>query len=388
MRPRAKRIAVAAVVPAAIAIFGWWLLRAPAIEHHGVVPPPDIDIDPPAMRARREAALALAMMPDDPWSFAQSLAASAPDQAEDKEDCGIEGRPRFNEAGNSGQARVQTGGASSRYANAQARVDAALRSSADPLDRAVADLVNAGSMRSESGRDEAVVQQAAATTDARLYALGYGMCHSNLPTAPSCRSISLERWIQLDPDNGVPWLTVLSQAQARGDAAGARAAMSHMASATRFDIYPQVAAGAIASRAAKDDPELAAVKDLSFEASAVEAVLPLPPFQALTQACRDKAGGDVELAQTCRTISDTMYAHSDNLLSQSISGALLLQATGDASRRDFIPAERAVAEARWSPATGFSACQEMRDSLDRVVRTARVGEVEAMRERARQFVTP
>ena len=388
MRRLTRRRAVVAIVVATVTLAAWWLARGPAIERHAVVPPPDIDIDPPAMRARREAALALAMMPDDPWTFAESLAASAPDKAEDKEDCGIGGRPRFDQAGNSPQSRVQTGGASSRYANAQARVDAALRSSADPLDRAVADLVNAGSMRSESGRNEAVVQQAAATTDARLYALGYGMCHSNLPTAPSCRSISLDRWIQLDPDNGVPWLTMLSQAQASGDAAGARAALSHMASATRFDIYPQVAAGAIASRAARDDPELAAVKDLSLEASAVEAMLPLPPFQALTQLCRDKAGGDVELAQTCRTISDTMYAHSDSLISQSVSAAVLLQATGDASRRDFIPAERAVAEARWSPATGFSACQEMRDSLDRVVRTARVGEVEAMRERARQFVTP
>ena len=382
-----RRIAAALGV-GLLLIAGWWVLRAPAIERHAVAAPPEIDIGPPAMRARREAALALAMMPDDPWTFAESLAASAPVAAPQKEDCGIEGRPTFADASLPTQAPVQTGGASSRYSTAQARVDAALRSSADPLDRAVADLVNVGGMRSESGRNEAVVQQAAATTDARLYALGYGMCHSNLPTAPSCGSISLDRWVQLDPDNGVPWLTMLSQAQARGDAAGVRLAISRLSSATRFDIYPQVAAGAVASRAAKDDPELAAVKDLSFEASTVEAVLPLPPFQALTQVCRDGAGGDAELAQTCRTISDTMFAHSDNLISQAIGGAVLLQATGDASRRDFIRAERAVAAARWSPATGFSECREMRDSLNRLVRTAKIGEVEAMRERARRFVTP
>ena len=104
--------------------------------------------------------------------------------------------------------------------------------------------------------------------------------------------------------------------------------------------------------------------------------------------CRDRAGGDAELAQTCVAISDVMFAHSDNLIGQAISGALLFQATGDASRRDFVRAERAVAAARWSPATGFSECHDMRDALKRFVRTAQVGEVEAMRERARQFVAP
>ena len=91
-----------AVVLAAV----WWVLRAPAIEHHAVVPPPDIDIDPPAMRARREAALALALMPDDPWTFAESLAAAAPAKGVEKEDCGIEGRARFREAGGPGETGV------------------------------------------------------------------------------------------------------------------------------------------------------------------------------------------------------------------------------------------------------------------------------------------
>ena len=383
----ARRTAVAVSVVLLLAA-AWWVLRAPAIERHAGAAPPEIDIDPPAMRARREAALALALMPDDPWTFAESLAASASVAAPQKEDCGIDGRPTFADASLPAQAPVQIGGASSRYAAAQARVDAALRSSADPLDRAAADLANAGDMRSESGRNESVVQQAAVTSDARLYALGYGMCQSNLPTAPSCRSISLDRWIQLDPDNGVPWLTMLADAQSRGDAAGIQVAMSRLASATRFDVYLQVAAGAVASRTAKDDADLAAVNDLSFKAMTVEAILPLPPFQPLIQVCRDKAGGDAELAQTCRAVSDTMFAHSDNLISHAISGALLLQVTGDASRRDFIRAEHAVAAARWSPATGFSECRDMRDSLNRMVRTAKVGEVEAMRERARQFVTP
>ncbi|MFL6696848.1 MAG: hypothetical protein ACJ8GJ_06740 [Vitreoscilla sp.] len=382
------RRAVVAVGGVLLVVGAWWVVRAPATGHQAVAAPPDIDIDPPGMRARREAAFALATMPDNPWSFAESLAASAPAPAKEKDSCGIEGRPAYAQAGAAGAQPVQTAGASSGYVATQVRLEAALRASTDPLDRAVADLLNVGEMRTESGRDEAVVQQAVVTTDARLYALGYRMCHANRPPAPSCGAISLERWMQLDPDNGAPWLTALSEAQARDDPEGVRVAMSRLASATRFDVYPRIAAGALALRAEKDGPGLAAGNDLAFKATSVEAVLPLPPFQPLIQVCQDKAGGDAALAQTCRTISDTMFAHSDTLMSLAISGALLLQTTGDASRRDFIRAERAVAAARWSPATGFSECHEMRDSLNNLVRTAKVGEVEAMRERARQFVAP
>ncbi len=377
-----------AVGVALLALAGWWVLRAPAVEHQAAVLPPDIDIDPPAMRARREAALALALMPDDPWSFAESLAASAPARVVEKEDCGIEGRARFRAADEPGEPALQIGGASTRYVGAQARIDAALRSSADPLDRAVADWLNVGGMRSESGRDEAVVQQADATTDPRLYAWGYGLCHSNRSPAPTCADISLERWAQLDAGNGIPWVTMLAQARARGDAAGVREAMSHLASATRFDIYSQGAAGAVANRVAKDDEDLAAMNDLALRAAGEAAALPLPVFQPLLQVCRDNAGGDEALAQQCRSISDAMFDHSDNLLSQAISGVLLLQTTGDVSRRDFIRAERAVSAAHWSPATGFSECHDMRDSLKKLLRAAQVGEVEAMREQARRFVTP
>ena len=382
-----RRIAVA-VGMALLLAAAWWVLRAPAIERHAVAPPADIDIDPPAMRARREAALALALMPDDPWTFAESLAASAPANGADKEDCGAEGRARFTEADAAGGAVVQIGGESASHASAQARIDAALRSSADPLDRAVADWLNVGNMRSDAGRDEAVVQQASLTTDPRLYAVGFGLCRAGLVPVPSCGSISLDRWLELDPGNGIPWLWALARAQEHGDDDAVRAAMSHLASATRFDVPFASIVGAIAAHVPQDDTDLAAVTELAVKAVGEAAALPFPSFQPLLRACRRQAGGDVALAQQCRTISDVMFDRSDTLVVHGMSGALLSQTTGDGSRRDFIVAERAVAEARWSPATGFSECHEMRDSLQKMLRRAQVGEVEAMREQARRFVTP
>ncbi|MEO5686883.1 MAG: hypothetical protein ABIR54_05925, partial [Burkholderiaceae bacterium] len=110
---RRRTVAAILAATAALALLAWWLIRAPLILKP-VVQAPDIDIDPPAMRAGREAALALAMTPDDPWSFAESLASSVPAKATPTEDCGMQDRPRFNEPGGPDEAPVQVGGASPR----------------------------------------------------------------------------------------------------------------------------------------------------------------------------------------------------------------------------------------------------------------------------------
>jgi hypothetical protein len=330
------------VALALLAGAGWWVVRAPAVPRADAAPPPDVDIEPAAMRARREAAIALATMPDDPWSFAESLAASAPEKTVEKEQCGIGDGPQFSEQSTDGEMPVLTRAASSRYVSAQARMDAALRASADPLDRAVADLINTGDMRSAAGRDEAVVQQAAVSADPRLYALGYGLCHSAREAAPSCARISLARWAQIDTGNGTPWLHALAQAETAGDAAGERDAMAHLAAASRFDTYVFAASAAVARRVSEGDPDLAAARDLMTRALLQALAASPSSFQTLIQVCRNHAGGDEALERQCRGISDTMFEHSDNLLDESISGGLLLQTTGDPSRRDLVHAERVV----------------------------------------------
>ncbi|MBC7662296.1 MAG: hypothetical protein H7276_00635 [Caulobacter sp.] len=366
---------------------GWWWVRGPAIQHGAAVSPPEIDIDPPSMRAQRDAALALAVMPDDPWTFAESLAASAPSKAALKEQCGIEDGPQFAKPAAEGDTPVQMRAPTARFIDAQARLDAALRASSDPLDRAVADLIDVGRMRDIAGRDEAVVQQAATTSDARLYAIGYGLCHSLRDAPPSCSSISARRWTQVDAGNGTPWIHLLAQAQASGDDAGMREAMENLAASSRFDLYYTAIPGAIARHVTDDTPELAAASDLVSKGEGEAADSAFPSYSALMDLCRNHAGGDEARERQCRTTSDTMAAHSDTLLSVAMSGALLLRTTGDSSRRDAFRAEQTVLK-NWSPATGFSPCQDMRDSLKMHVRGAQVGEVEAMRERARKFVTP
>ena len=370
----------------------WWLVRGPAFGRP--VPPPrvadaNVDIDPPRLHARNEAALAIATMPDDPWSFAESLAASAPDAADEraKENCGLADAPQFAKSDAPDAEPAMTRGATPRYLAAQARIDAALRASSDPLDRVTADLVNAGDVRTDAGVEQAVVQQAAASSDPRVVSLGHAVCE-HAPALAGCAELTSERWAQVDAGNGMPWIELLGQAQARGDAAGVRDAMAHLAASTRFEMHLYAVPGAIAHHLPEDSRDLAAGSDLAARAMTGVGAMAVPAFRPLIDLCRNEAGGDVVRAQQCRGISDTMYAHSDTQISYSLSGVVQQLTTGDGSRRELIKTERALFQAHWSPATGLSPCGIVRDALHKMARNAEIGEVEAMREESRKFVTP
>ena len=370
----------------------WWLVRGPAFGRP--VPPPrvadaNVDIDPPRLHARNEAALAIATMPDDPWSFAESLAASAPDAAAEraKENCGQGDAPQFAKSDTSDADPAMTRAATPRYLAAQARIDAALRSSGDPFDRVTADFVNAGDLRGGSGASQAVVQQAAVSSDPRVVSLGHAVCKS-VPDLAGCAALTTERWAQADAGNGMPWLESLGQAQARGDAAGVRDAMAHLAASTHFDMHIFDVPGAVVRKLPDDAGVLAAGSDLVTTAMGRAAALPFPSFVPLIDVCRNEAGGDEQRAQQCRNISDTMYAHSDTLIPYTMSGSLMEKTTGDRSRRELIRAEVAVFRAHWSPATGLSQCGVLRDLVHQLGRKGEIGEVEAMREESRKFVTP
>ena len=387
MRRRTKVIAAGALVAAATS--GWWVLRAPAIERRVVATPAGIDIDPPVLRARRDAAIALAKTPDDPWTFAESLPSSAPETYAKKEQCGQDDAPKFRtpDDTNGDVDAVQTKAASPNYGAARSRIAASLLASGDPLDRAVADFLNIDDMRTPAGRIDAVAQQAAATADGRVYAFAYGLCHSHFEPTASCRSLSAAAWARIDPGNGAPWLEALGQARAQGDAAGVQDAMSHLASAARFDTYAFAPIGAIASRGLENEADLAAATEMALQVL-TQSLTYSPPYQALTQACNNKAAGNEAVLRQCLAISDVMFDHSDTLIARAIGGATLYLATGDASRRDLFRTEQVAFSRHWSPATGFSECKTLREQAKRLLRRAQIGEVEAQREQARQFVAP
>ncbi len=381
---------IASALLMALALASWWVVRAPLVDRPGAsLPGNDPDIDPPALRARRDAAIALAKMPDDPWTFAESLSSSAPEADAKKEQCGLGDLPKFRtpDDSNGDVDAVQTQAASPDYGAARSRIAAALLASSDPLDRAVADYLNVGDMRTPTGRIDAVVQQAANTSDARVYAFAYGLCHTGREPAASCRSLSAAAWARIDPGNGVPWLEALGQARAQGDVAGVQDAMSRLASASRFDTYAFAPVKALANRGLENETDLAAASEMTEQVLG-QSLTASPPYQALTQTCANKAGGNEAVLRQCLAISDMMFDHSDAVMARAIGGATLYVATGDASRRDLFRAEQVAFSRHWSPATGFSECKTLREQAKRLLRRSQIGEVEAQREQARQFVAP
>jgi hypothetical protein len=382
------------VCVALLALGAWWLVRGPTVEPRAALrAAPESDIDAPALRARRDAALALATAADDPWTFAESLAASAPASSPvasaDKSRCGDDERPRFADPEVRGGtiAADQTAAAGPHYLAVRARMDAVLRASADPFDRAVADWLDVGQMRSPSGRVDALVQQATVTSNARVYGLAWRACVASSPTPASCTALSARHWAQVDPGNGVPWVFALDQARNSNDPAGQQEAMTRLASATRFDEYKFAPAAAVAAHAPNNDADLAAVDDLSVEALARTMVV-MTPISSLFGACRGVAGGDAPRLQQCQAISGTMFDHTDSVFLRDASGGLQFVTNGDETKRQVARAESALAARDWSPATGFSECQQSRDVLKGMRRRNEVGEVEEARERARAFVTP
>ncbi len=396
MRRRTR--VIAAVVLVAATGVGWWAVRGSASKARAVASFPGRESGSRATSERRDAALALGTMPDDPWTIAENIAASTPSGGAEKSRCGVDQRPRTNEAANQdGERPARPAGAA--YRAETLRLDAALRGSADPFDRAVADWLDIGDQLTPQQRVEAVAQQAMWTSDPRIYSLAYRACNdpyvdadSSTVRVPStggssCALLSAQRWSDLDPGNAVPWMYVLTRAIAQGDETAEQAAFAQMASAKRFEDGLHAAAGTIAAQAAVDDNGLAADLDLS-ERAFQKSVGQDESFTPLLNACKDKAAGDANRAQQCEAIAELMLRHSDNLLSQSMGAAVYFRTTGDTSRREAIRAERVAMSRAWSPGTGLSDCGTVREGLKTILRSAQIGELAAARERVRQGVAP
>ena len=340
-----------------------WLVVEPAVPTRKPMPAaPPIDVETPAGRARLAAALALARMPDGPAQSAAAAAslssAAASGAAADKARCGEDQmavyaelkpdpadgaiHPEMPVPDPDGVLRHLPGEikpAGVGFSGAMARIDAALRDDPDPFDRSVADWLGLNKITPPAARTEALVQDALAVSDARVYGLAYADCHPwialpipgapPLGSPPSCARLSATRWAQLDPGNAEPWVWALDDAEKRGDSVAQREALDRIAASSRMDIHYFASAAAVASL---DLPDV----DTAAQSMAVmQSLATLPaPFQALTTRCRNRAGGDAELASTCSRIAELMYEHSDSIIGRNIGGSLHRLVTGDASWLD------------------------------------------------------
>ena len=371
---------------------GWWVLRAPLAEEPRAKGA-EVDLDSPAMR---ELAASSVPMPDGRVELVKSPAASAPGQGTNSDRCGNEQRPGYTLMPMSEGPflkPVMTKPAALNYAAAQARIDAALRSSPDAFDRAVADLLNVGDMRTPSGALEALVEDAGASVDARVYSLALIACRDaearsgppvdGPPPPASCASLNARRWAQLDPGNGVPWLAIFQEARQADDAAAQEDALAHLAASTRFEGRLHAAAGAVLRRASGNPEDGAATDDLATRTIALN-----PVSSTLASICKRESGVDATRLDQCETIATAMFERSDDQSLRAQGAFITFAATGDPRRRDIARAERKRMESRAEAAGATSACDAQQAEMKSLLRSAQVGEVQAMREAAHASAIP
>lgn len=266
------------------------------------------------------------------------------------------------------------------FTGALARLDATLRSSVDPFDRAMADWLDLPLITPPAMRQDALVHDALAASDPRVYALAYATCYPDLAlrlpeqgdapaTAPACARLSAETWASLDPGNATPWLYALERADAAGDAVAQRAAFAHIAESTRLDIPFHAGAAAVARQHMRD-------VDLAAQTMAAMRSIALmqPPFQAVTSRCRNQGGGDPALAATCDRIAAAFYEHSNTFMGRAIGGSLHRLATGDATWLDRAHKELRELAGFAMPEGDGTPCSLHRALLARFVEIDKLGE--------------
>jgi hypothetical protein len=401
-----KSRALRAAVIAAVGVLAWcWLRsneagaagRAAASASRPAASAGTAAID----RARRAAAVAVAQEPGDLRPLEQGLHAAAASATLAR--CGGDDVAQYGPPPEpTGQDGMLAPGppplikpAGPVYVAATQRIDAALRSSGDPYARAVADWLNVGDARSPDDRIAALVNDAASARDPRVYGLAYHACRPfgiGATPAPACALLSARQWATLDPGNGVPWLAALADARAQGDTEGQREALYRMASSTRWrEGYAD--APAIVGMQLPDD-DASATADVYLTMKAMTASLGIS-LQAVALSCKDKAGGDVNLAQQCVAIAHVMDGQSDTILDHLVGGTVYLQATGDPSLRDTARADYRLMAAAAASASATSTtpatsggCADYRVLGRFFKRAAEIGELAALRERGQAPSAP
>jgi len=267
---------------------------------------------------------------------------------------------------------------------AKRRIDAAMRASAEPLTQAVAAWLDAGSEGlAFRERQERLARLAQASSDARVYALAFRECLKGVEDepVPACQALGARQWAQVDAGNAMPWVYVLGEAVARGDAPARDEALYQIASSARIEDRPFAVARAILDHAEGGGAGLVAASELLTQATGMAAAQRLP-LDALRSVCRNVAREDANVAQLCAGAADLLMNRSDTVLMRTIGGAMDFALTGEGTRRERLRDDAARVAAAPS-ADAAQGCASLRETQAFMRRAGELGEVEALRERAR-----
>ena len=243
-----------------------------------------------------------------------------------------------------------------------ARIDDALRSSADPYGRAVAIWLNLPRREGDEAavspdeRTRQLVALANASDDPRIYSLAFPVCRRTQDS--SCYTLSARRWAQADVGNAEPWAWLLDDAIRADDLSGLEEALFHIAQSTRADQRSERPVAAILQAAGEDGDATAvyAMYTLSVGIFASQ----FEPIWSVSSRCRAPAPVDANRAQLCGKVADVMFEHSDGGEGRLVGAHLTWAMTGDSARTDQYKAESGLVLALFKDAVPGS-CDQLRE---------------------------
>jgi hypothetical protein len=227
---------------------------------------------------------------------------------------------------------------------AETRWLSALQNSGD-LRARVAGLVLAGPMTggasskalpnpiAEQARNDAV-QLAAGGEDPAVYALALNMCNTTVATeAAACRSLSPQRWAELDPDNAVPWLLIALKAQFSHDRAAEADAFSHAAKTHKIDSYSDSVLAFAEQELPRDVTPLERTY-LDEQVIGVQAATWSPQYAVTLQHCSSDAMHDSTIRSQCDSMAERMVTNGTNIRDLDIATTIGARAGWSKERVD------------------------------------------------------
>ena len=311
-----------------------------------------------------------------PWTMP---AASAVDATR----CGQDERPLAASVDASG-IETQARDAGPHYAADRRRLIDALSTSADPFDRAVEIWLNLDEANTMDQRRLLLARDAASTSDPRIYALAFTACGYDSAPGRPCALLDARKWASLDAGNAIPWIYLLKRAQIANDVSGQQEALMRLATAVRVDDRRYTPIGAALDRISTEDPDTALIFDVAT-ASLGWTAAQYFPFDALLQACRNRAGGDANVAQQCDQIGRRLFDRADAIEMRQYGSRLVQMATGDDRLRKIAAHDVNIFSAGASMEK-YSQCSGMRELVREVRIAARLGAMGIVRDRERRGV--
>lgn len=229
---------------------------------------------------------------------------------------------------------------------------------------------------------DALARLALTTRSPEVYGLAWGLCSTvgAADDASTCRMLSAEQWARLDPANAVPWMSVMDQARARGDQAGADEALYRVSQARTVNAGIGRFAALLLDRLPPSLGPLEAL-ELANETFAIEMQAPAGWYGALRQACSPSRQRDGNRQQQCHAAAEALWRFGSSPLELAVALQIGTAAGWPAERLRALDDERvALGQAGAAAVSDVSmTCESLRNQARHLQQVGRAGEVAVQR---------